>query len=190
MKKHDLIASLRENVLDISEVVEARFLPLTNQQLNSTVLPGWSIAQCIEHLNRYNNFYLPEIMSAVDSSQQYLADHEITSTWIGRKSIAMMNPSNTKKQSTFKRMNPESSVFDKSVLTEFLQHQRDIMTILNKAQGVNVNAKKVPVEFFKLLKMTIAEALQFVVVHEQRHIGQALRVLASIETNKAPVLAL
>lgn len=189
MKKYDLIASLKENVIDISEIVENRFLPLTTEQLNNSGLPGWSIAQCIEHLNRYNNFYLPEIVRAVDSSKE-AGDHEITSTWIGRKSIAMMNPSNKKKQSTFKRMNPERNVFDKSVLTEFLDHQRDIMTILEKTQEVDVNDKKVSVEFFKLLKMTIAEAIRFVVIHEQRHIGQALRVLSTMEVNKAPVLAL
>ena len=38
------------------------FRQLTNEQLNYKSSPEtWSILECIEHLNLYGNFYLPEI---------------------------------------------------------------------------------------------------------------------------------
>ncbi|MBA4055707.1 MAG: DinB family protein, partial [Marivirga sp.] len=36
-----------------------------------------------------------------------------------------------------------------------------------------LNKSHVPVEFMKLLKMNLGDALTFVIVHEQRHISQA-----------------
>ena len=30
---------------------------------------GWSIAQCLEHLNRYGNYYLPQIKTGIASKK-------------------------------------------------------------------------------------------------------------------------
>ena len=98
-----------------------------------------------------------------------------------------MHPDNAKNQKTFVRMNPANSSVSTEALREFLKEQRGLLKILSLAQSVNLNKGRVSVEFFKLLKLNIGDALQFVVVHQQRHINQALTVLSKIK-NTEPIL--
>ena len=65
-------------------------------------------------------------------------------------------------------------------MTKFLAYQQELLTLLEKAKGKNINQRKVPVEFFKLMRMKIGDALAFVVTHEQRHILQAQAVLQKL----------
>ena len=46
------------------------FKKLTNSELNFKESPeSWSILECIEHLVRYGNFYLPEIEMQLNKSK-------------------------------------------------------------------------------------------------------------------------
>jgi hypothetical protein len=75
-------------------------------------------------------------------------------------------------------MNPVSSNLTISVLDQFIKDQQRILSLVRNASRSNINAKAVSVEFFKMLKMTIAEALEFVIVHERRHLIQAHAALS------------
>jgi hypothetical protein len=87
-----------------------------------------------------------------------------------------VQPQNTKKHKTVKHMNPINSALGQATLEEFAQHQTELLRLLQNAKKADLHKKAVPVEFFKLLKLRIGEALEFVVLHEERHIQQALRV--------------
>jgi hypothetical protein len=145
----------------------------------------WSALECFEHLNRYNSYYLTAINNAIRKNQMPADGEEIKTTWIGKKSIAMMHPSNRRKQKTFKKMDPANSNLTTAVLVQFEKDQQRILNLVERASRTNINAKAVPVEFFKLLKMTIAEALEFVIVHEQRHLIQAHEALHTCFANMA-----
>lgn len=82
-------------------------------------------------------------------------------------------------------MNPNNSNLGRATVEEFLQHQAELLHLLQCAGKANLHKKAVPVEFFKLLKMQIGEALEFVVLHEERHVQQALRVKAQIAKQAA-----
>jgi hypothetical protein len=153
---------------------------LSTAQLNWKEDPGkWSILECVEHLNRYNSYYIQEIENNFTSSKQSV-DAELISTWIGQKSIAMMQPKNRKKQKTFKKMNPANSALNSEIFQKLFLDQQRIKNLLQGILNVDANAKVVRVEFFKLLKMTIAEGLEFLIVHQQRHMIQALDIKAKI----------
>jgi hypothetical protein len=153
---------------------------LSPKQLNWKEAPErWSILECIEHLNRYNDYYIREIENNFKPSSARI-EKPLTSTWIGQKSIAMMSPLNRKKQKTFKKMNPANSSLTIDVFKTFIADQQRLKKLLEELMLVDPNSKAVKVEFFKLLKMTIAEALEFLIVHEQRHIIQTFDVKVKI----------
>lgn len=173
------LQSLLCDITSIEDTVKNDFSLLTEARLNWKENPsGWSILECIEHLNLYCNYYNYELRKSIDNSKKagYPIDQP-KSTWLGRKFIQMMHPDNIKKQKTLKRMNPANSALDKSVLKKFLQYQDELRNIVQDAQSINLNKSYVPVEFMKVLKMNLGDALTFVVVHEQRHIRQAKNVL-------------
>lgn len=80
----------------------------------------------------------------------------------------MMRPGSRKKHTTLRHMNPGDSRLGREVLTEFLAHQAELLALLARAHHADLNREAVPVDFFKLLKLRLGEALEFVVVHRQR----------------------
>ena len=67
----------------------------------------------------------------------------------------------------------------------FDRHQARLLELLVLARLADLNRKAVPVEFFRLLKLRLAEALKFVVVRQQRHEPQARRVQAGLRDDLA-----
>ena len=188
MKSHELLSGLNAVVAEMIARTEARFLSLPDHILNKKVnREAWSILECYEHLNRYLRYYNPAIAKRLAGVDREV-NVDVKSTWIGRKSLAAMHPSNQKKQKTLKHMNPVNSSLDLSVITEFLSHQNDLMLLIAKARSADVNKIKIPIEFFRLATFTLAEALQFVVVHQQRHFIQLETVVKAADQSRTASL--
>ncbi|TGE20613.1 DinB family protein [Hymenobacter aquaticus] len=150
---------------------------------------SWSALECLEHLNRYSRFYNSELAQALSGKAVNMTPHEVGFSWLGRKSYDTVRPDNGKKHTTIKHMNPAGSQLGPEVVDEFQQHQQRLLELLAAAPGTNLNRKAVRVEFFRLLKLRIGEALQFVVAHQQRHVQQAQRAVAAAAVPRsAPVL--
>lgn len=173
----NILEQLSQTVQSLQQTVSSQFAQLDQDSLNYKPAPGsWSILECLEHLNRYSRYYNQALAKAIAASPERAHLPEISYSWIGKKSLDMIRPQNMKKHKTLKHMNPNNSKLDREVIAEFMKHQHELLALLASAESVNLNKKAVPVELFRLLEMRIGEALEFVVVHEQRHIQQALRV--------------
>lgn len=168
---------LNQEVENIIQTIERDLQHLSLDVLNWKENPqSWSILECFQHLNLYARYYVPAIKNAIAANQGTSPDSNFKFSWMGKKSVDMMHVENTKKQKTVKHMNPNGSQLDKAVLIEFLQFQTQLLDVLQAGKKVNLNSKKVKVEFFKLLKLRIGESLTFVVEHQRRHLKQALKV--------------
>ena len=85
-------------------------------------------------------------------------------------------------------MNSSLGNLDGSTIERFLKHQEELLGLIRKSLLININRNFVPVEFMKLLKMNLGDALQFVVVHERRHLVQAGKVKTTLEALRTPAL--
>lgn len=189
MKTTQLLTELKTQTERIIQTVETKFIALPDDRLNlKPAADKWSVLECFEHLNLYSQYYLTALESAISRTAP-AQPQEMKYTWIGKKSVAMMHPSNMKKQKTFKKMIPAKSKLTRDVLATFLNDQQRILRMIEKASLLNISKAVVPVEFFKLLKMNIAETLEFVIVHEQRHLIQAENVLKN-KPSSEPILAI
>ncbi len=181
MTNQTLITNLIKDVENIILTVDKEFNSLTINQLNQKEnVNKWSILECLEHLNRYHAYYNDAIKQGLTKAKSSTADKSYKNGWFGKMSIDMMSPDNVKKQKTLAKFNPVGSQLTKETMTKFLAYQQELLTLLEKAKGKNINQRKVPVEFFKLMRMKIGDALAFVVTHEQRHILQAQAVLQKL----------
>jgi hypothetical protein len=192
MKSSLLLSGLADNVQSIITDVEGEFLELNETVLNyKSNATSWSILECFEHLNRYNRFYNTAFENAIAKSTALTVEHEAKSGWIGKKFIAMMHPDNTRKIKTVKNMNPllgQQSKLTRSTIHEFLKHQHALLIILDTAKRVDLNRANVPVEFFRMIKMRLGDAFQFVIVHEQRHLIQARAIMRSARVSESSAL--
>lgn len=176
------LARLDQATRQLLTTVQTELAPLELAQLNHQPAPGaWSIFECLEHLNRYSRYYNARLTKALTQpgNSANTKQAEVSYSWLGGKFIRMMAPGNTKKAKTLDRMNPSGSCLGREVLAEFARHQQRLLELLTQAHHTDLNRKAVPIEFFKLLKMRLGEAFEFVVLHEQRHVQQALRAKAS-----------
>ncbi|WP_083470289.1 DinB family protein [Rufibacter tibetensis] len=177
MNTATFLSQLQQQAQAQKSLVQSEFLTLDQLELNFKLhATGWSILECLEHLNRYSRFYLPHVEQAISSAPASLTPQPVCYSWVGKKSLDVANPNGVKKHKTLKHMNPHNSQLTSEVLEEFLQHQNTLLQLLEAAAKVDVNKKAIPIEFFRLLKMRIGEALEFLVMHQQRHLQQALRV--------------
>jgi hypothetical protein len=176
MTSTTFLAQLDRDLRQLLATVQAELAPLELAQLNHKPAPtAWSILECLEHLNRYSRYYNPRFAQALAQADPS-AEAEVRYSWVGRKFIDMIAPTNTKKAKTFSYMNPSGSQLGREALTEFCAHQQQLLSLLAQAQHADLNRKAVPVEFLKLLKLRLGEAFELQVLHEQRHVQQALRV--------------
>ncbi|WP_230392342.1 DinB family protein [Pontibacter sp. FD36] len=168
------------------QTVVAAFVPLELSLLNFKPAPdSWSVLECLEHLNRYSRYYNPALAKAIATNSDDKPEQTISYSWLGKKSLDMVRPDNVKKSKTVRHMNPNNSQLGRQTLEEFLDHQTELLQLLNKAKNTNLNKKAIPVEFFKLMKLRIGETLEFVALHQERHLQQALNVKKQLPVNQA-----
>ncbi|MFL9832535.1 DinB family protein [Chryseobacterium terrae] len=137
----------------------------------------WSILECFEHLNRYGNFYIPEISKRIENSDT--KSTEIFSSGILGNYFAnsMLPKEKLNKMKTFKSMNPIHSKLNKDVLNEFIAQQKQIIHLLNEAENCNLNKVKTSISISNLIKLKLGDTFRFVIYHNLRHIEQAKRNL-------------
>jgi len=176
-----LLNELDDAVKAIIQTVETDFATCSSRELNWKPMPEkWSIAECLEHLNIYSRYYNPAMEQAIQEKNHLVFVEDFKSGWVGDFSVKSVHPDNTKKQKTFKRLDPAQSDLPPTVLEDFLAHQQQLRNIISKSGTVNLNKIKIPAEVAKLLKLRLGDCLRFVVAHEQRHIQQAKAVLEGI----------
>jgi hypothetical protein len=176
MNANDFLSALHQRVQRLESTVSTSFAPLEEALLNFKPGPNsWSILECLEHLNRYSRYYHPQLARAL-AQPATTPSAEFEFSWLGRKSIETVRPQNRQRHKTLARMNPNQSRLDQTTVTEFLAHQAEMLDLLSRAQSANLARKAIPVEFFRLLRLSIGDALEFVVAHQERHVQQAERV--------------
>lgn len=150
----------------------------SEEKLNSRISDdSWSVLECLEHLNRYGNFYIPEIGRRISASKTSPAP-AFKAGMLGNYFANSMLPKeklNTMK--TLKSMNPINSKLDRNVVEEFIRQQQQLSDLLVKAATIDLNRVKTSISITKLIKLKLGDTFRFVIYHNQRHMKQAERVL-------------
>lgn len=137
---------------------------------------SWSILECLEHLNLYGRFYIPEISKRIQEGKRK-SELVFESGWLGNYFANSMLPKvKLNKMKTFQNMNPLNSKLDKTVIHEFVSQQAQILQLLEGARKISLNRTKTSISISKLIKLKLGDTFRFVIYHNQRHMGQALRL--------------
>ena len=165
----DLTARTKQVLRDAQE-----FKTHSLEELNTRESPeSWSALECIEHLNRYGEFYIPEIELKIMESG-YAPQKVFKSVRLGDFFAESMLPKESmKKIKTFKDKNPLGSRLDKNVLTTFLDQQHRLLELLEEAHEVSLIKTRVPTSISRWLTLKLGDAFRVLIYHNQRHIKQA-----------------
>ena len=171
----ELLAKLRERV-NLNLAAGERLRALPDEQLNRRAAPkSWSALEAIEHLNRYGDFYHPAFATAIDGASGPVGE-TFTSSWLGNKFAAGMKPGpKTRKVKTFPSKNPLGSQLDRGVLDTFVEQQRQLLALLDRAATVDLTRTRVPTTLSRFVNLRLGDGLRTIIYHDWRHTEQALR---------------
>ncbi len=179
IKSKELLDQLEIKVeLHLSEAVRL-FQNLSEEKLLSPAANGgWSIAQCLEHLNRYGNHYLPEIKKGLRKDFQQTENFK--SSWLGNYFTKMMDPHTGKRKiTTFKEYSPSPKLDAYVVVAEFIHQQESLLDFLRAAQSRDLSRIKIAISISRWIKLKLGDTFKFLIAHNERHIQQAKRNLTS-----------
>lgn len=179
-----LLEQLKNDVEQIKTTVTQQFGELTPEQLNmKPSAERWSLAECLEHVNRYSRYYLPLLRQGIQNAskkQRAGGDMMYHSSWLGDYFVRSMLPKEgvvKNKMKTMTSYNPvltpsTSNLDGRKCYEEFLKHQVILLDLLNLAGSVNMERIKVPLTLSKWVRLRIGDVFRFLIAHEQRHLLQ------------------
>lgn len=189
MQSEKLIQSLLEQVRQIinqAETIKTYDLPTLTWRENKT---SWNMLECLQHLNLYGDFYLPQIKNKIKSSR-FKPTPEFKSGYLGNYFAKSMLPkAKLNKMKTFKDKNPLNETLDKTVIDTFINQQMQLLELLNQSRNVNLSKVKIPTSISNLIKLKLGDTFQFFINHIIRHLHQVDRIKAAMIRTEAPASA-
>lgn len=169
----DLIERTRQN-LNSAEQLHA----LDWEVLNYKSSPdSWSALECLEHLNFYGDFYLPEIDKRIKAAR-HSEEPVFKSGMLGNYFAKMMLPGEKMKpMKTMSVSNPNGSQLNKATIEKFIQQQKKMLKLLDSARRVSLNRTKASISIAPMLKLKLGDTFRVVIYHNERHIQQAWRAV-------------
>ncbi len=137
----------------------------------------WSVLECIEHLNLYGNYYLPEIEQRIIKSQSKPEIHFKTGLLGNYFAKSMLPKEKLNKMKTFNDKNPNGSDLDRTTLERFLIQQEKMLELLDKARNISLNKTKTSISISKLIKLKLGDTFKVVIYHNERHMTQVAKIL-------------
>jgi uncharacterized damage-inducible protein DinB len=135
----------------------------------------WSIAQVLEHLNLYSRHYIPSIEKSLHFHPG-APQETFKPGWLGNYFTNLMKPAVNgtirKKMKAPKNGLPSPQPNSKQMLEEFLQHQHQLLNLLNIAKKANLGNTRVPTSLSSWITLKLGDTFRFFVAHEQRHFIQ------------------
>ena len=174
-----LVSTLEDQVeTHISDAVKIFQNLSAEELLKPAANGGWSIAQCLWHLNSYGDYYLPKIKSRL--AKNYPANPNFKSTWLGSYFTRIMQPGvQMKKYKAFKDHVPAVELDAQNVVAEFIQQQEQLLSYLKQARQTDMNRVRISISLMSWIKLKLGDVFQFIIAHDERHMQQAKRNLTS-----------
>jgi hypothetical protein len=142
---------------------------------------SWSILECLEHLNLYGDFYLPQIENKIKNATTS-ADLEFKSGVLGNYFAKSMLPKEKlNKMKTFKDKNPLNANLDRVVIDKFINQQIELLDLINKSRNVSLNKVKIETSISSLIKLKLGDTFQFFINHIIRHLNQIDRIQTAMK---------
>ena len=175
----DLIERTRKNINEAE-----KFNHLTMEMLNwRPAAESWSILECLEHLNLYGDFYLPEIENSMlksDGKSNPVFKSGVLGNYFAK---SMLPKEKLNKMKTFRDKNPINSTLDKNCIDRFILQQQKTLELLDIARNKNLGKIKTSISISKWIKLKLGDTFRVVIYHNERHIVQANKTARRFPVN-------
>jgi len=161
---------------------DALVAPLTEVQFNwSPATGGWSVAECIDHLNVTARLYLPRIDEAIAEAirRGLYGDGPYTHDLLGRLFVLSMEPPAKIKVKAPESFRPGARRARSEIMAAFRAYQVQFVDRLRQANGLDLRRAKVHSPASSWIKVSLNSGFALMLAHERRHLWQAHQVVTS-----------
>jgi len=181
--KQAYLAELQARIEQNRWMVETVFMPLDQEARSRQPAPDeWSVDQCFQHLIVAFEGLSPNFIPALDKPESADSGGIFRpSFWPRRLNSIMFDPQ--KKFPTSKRYNPAETsekTFYCNVLDQSLTRLDQLSKIVERAAQADLQTKC----WFLFLRYNLGDILNYLVSHDELHIGQARRALETYKQEK------
>ena len=173
MYKLDFLNTLRLEAEKQTELVQMNLVPLNPELLNQQRSDGgWSVSQCLKHLNTYSDHYLLAINNSLFSYPQS-NNVVLKGGWLGKYFVKIIQPGKGKYKAAKKHL-PPISLDHQRELSDFMSNTAQFIEMLDECALVNLDKARVKTSIHPWLTLRLCDTLEFMIAHNQRHLLQAL----------------
>lgn len=163
----------------ITEDAVESFGNLSTGQINwKPRTDSWSVGQCIDHLIKSNEAFDPQFEELISGNrkQSFWENYSPLTGFFGNFLLKALKNDAKKTKAPSKAIIPPSEV-PVDIIERFVAHQNDFIEKLKSIEGIDLEKTIVTSPFLKLMTYRLGTAFEIAVVHEERHIRQAKRVM-------------
>ena len=145
---------------------------------------AWSIAQNIDHLIRINESYFSQLeeLHLGSFKAPFIGKLGFLVSFFGKSILKSVEPSNTKKISTFPIWQPSNSKIDGGILERFKAHQEKLKLEIKKSTDMIAQNAIISSPANKWIVYRLETAFDIIVLHEKRHLKQSEALLHQLVT--------
>lgn len=178
LKKKDLLDELEQELRNQLLFVHDQLINCSKEKLlKSSSTGGWSILQCLDHLNSYGLYYLPRIELALKKCKKSDSEYYL-SGWLGDYFTKMMSPDTSgKKYKALKGHIPIEVPEPSRVLSEFIRQEELLLSFISELLERDPASVRIPISISPVIRLKLGDTIRFIVAHNKRHLLQAARNL-------------
>jgi hypothetical protein len=141
---------------------------------------GWSVAQCIDHLNVAARLYLPRLDEGISNAirQGMYGEGPYKYWWIARLFVRMLEPPPLLRVKTPAAFTPPPDRTRREIMAAFRAYQVQYVDRLRQSNGLDLSRARVRSPIAAWLVMPLGSGFAAMIAHERRHLWQARRVVA------------
>ena len=179
------IQELKDITLANKQFAEKKLIHLNDTQKSwRPAVDSWNLIEILAHLNAYATFYNKTIQNRIAKTKFTRTKEQFVSSPLGRsawKSMKLGRAKNVKRKfKSPKNQNPtiDPSLVNGDEVNSFIDNQETMLGILDLSETVNLKRVKIPISISRIVRLRLGDALMFVIYHNERHIQQAMNVMA------------
>ena len=139
---------------------------------------GWSVAQVLDHVVTASSSYFERMQGAAAGGRMRSGEgRPWKPSFFGGMLIRSLEPANRKKYPSPKVWRPEQRDLP-DALPAFLEAHRTLAGIVSSAAEVDLVRTRLSSPVSRLIRLNLGDAIRVLIVHAQRHLGQAERLIA------------
>ena len=172
----EIVQELTELINDQLTYLENHVIPLDDEDLEWRPSKyKWNIFEVLEHIIRFNEFYLPKFRQIVSYPKSSNKKKTYRSGYFGRIAIKRARPVNgvvVNKVKAPSKTNPFLRKLGRSVIHEYIDQQHKLLELIGDLDEIDLSKNYMPTVVGNWLKLNFGDSVRLLVHHEERHFVQ------------------